>query len=117
MQVMARAEHTVFIGVEVKVTNLEIFSVKALRRKISVAVPPAAPGLIPQQLPYKLGAERLSTSALSSTESFTQWTSIQWTSLFSPVAGALVNLSLVEGRRERKRRDRKERWIERRGLG
>ena len=35
MQVMARAEHTVFIGVEVKVTNLEIFCVKALRRKIS----------------------------------------------------------------------------------
>ena len=39
------------------------------------------------------------------------------TTSFSPVAGALVNLSLVEGRRERKRRDRKERWIERRGLG
>ena len=33
------------------------------------------------------------------------------------MAGALVNLSLVEGRRERKRRDRKERWIERRGIG
>ena len=35
MQVMARAQNTVFLGVEVKETSLELFSVKAVRRKIS----------------------------------------------------------------------------------